>query len=411
MRTEIICPNCDSEIEITEVMSAQLSAKIRGEVEAEFATRNGEFKKKLERLTLLEQELKGRESHLENEVEARLNKERATLQQNAVKEATDKLGAELLAQNQELATLRDRLRESRENELALEKAKRDLQDRAEALELEVARKVNAERVSIRNKALKDADEQHRLSLAEKDHKISGLLTKIDELKRRAEQGSQQIQGEVLELELERSIRDAFPEDDVCEVAKGRNGEDLLQVVRSGNKTCGSISWETKRAKTFQSSWLGKLREDQRAAGSDCAILVTDVLPKGVDTFALVDGVFVCSRSHAIAVGTALRTGIKQVAKARSAAEGRSGKKELVYDYLCSSEFQNHVAGVVEALVDMVEELEKEQRSTQTRWKKRRKQLQRAFVGAASFYGDLQGLAGNALPDLKCLGMNPPNEAA
>ena len=241
--------------------------------------------------------------------------------------------------------------------------------------------------------------------------MAEMQGQIQQLQRKAEQGSQQIQGEVLELDLRSQLCDAFGSDEITDVPKGVSGGDLIQSVRSiSGRPCGEILWESKRTKNWSGTWLPKLRDDMRAAGAACAVLVSEALPDGVRSFNHIDGIWVCSRSHAIALAMVLRAGMIEVSKARQAADGRQEKTDLVYNYLCSGEFQHHLSGLVESFSQMQSDLDSEERSMKSIWKKRRKHLERAFSGATGLYGDLQGLMGSALPEVRHLELHGGSES-
>jgi hypothetical protein len=336
----------------------------------------------------------------------RMKEERAQVLAEAHRAAEQNFQEELQSREQEMAQLRERLKGSQKAELILQKQRRELEERTEALELEVTRQLNEERSQIRQKALEDADEQHRLKDAEKEQQIAGLRKQIDELKRTAEQGSQQLQGEVQELDLQEQLVGRFPGDGIGPVGKGHNGADVVQRVRNASaQDCGSIIWESKRTKHWQNAWLPKLRNDQRAAGADCAVIVSEVLPEGVTTFDVVDGVWVCSRTCAIPLAIALRAGLIEVSKAQRSVEGRHEKADLAYDYLCGTEFKHHISGIVESFIAMHADLDSEKRSTLAMWKKREKQLERVVACTAGVYGDLQGIVGATLPAIE--GLEPP----
>ena len=472
MLNVIACPSCKTEIEVSEIMAAQLSATIRAEMEAQLATERralgdrarqieeqdrvlqderGKFELQIqtrlaneqqrllaeartqaarelsvemaardEKLQALQQQLQTaraseldlirRESEIQTQrelmaidVQTKLNAEREQIRKLAQEQAELQLTGALQDQAQKLTVLQTALKTAQDNELNLRKKEHELEQQKNELQLEVARTLDTERSKIRDEALRQADEQGRLKLAEKDKLMAEMQEQIQLLKRKSEQGSQQIQGEVLELDLRSQLCDAFGSDDIADVPKGVSGGDLIQSVRSiSGRPCGEILWESKRTKNWSGTWLPKLRDDMRAAGAACAILVSEALPDGVRSFNHIDGIWVCSRSHAIALAMALRAGMIEVSKARHAADGRQEKTDLVYNYLCSGEFQHHLSGLVESFSQMQTDLDSEERSMKTIWKKRRKQLERAFSGATGLYGDLQGLMGSALPEVRHL---------
>jgi hypothetical protein len=203
--------------------------------------------------------------------------------------------------------------------------------------------------------------------------------------------------------LEESLRRAFPLDDVAAVSKGAFGADVKHVVRDRMLgDCGAILWESKRTKNWNNDWLAKLRDDQRAAKAQVAILVSDQLPAGVQSFALAEGVWVSNRACAINLAAALRSGLVQVAAARRALEGQQGKMEILYNYLSSDQFKQRLEGIIEPFMTLREQLESEKRSATTAWAKREKQLDRALASTCGLYGDLGGIIGHSLPNIEQL---------
>jgi hypothetical protein len=482
MSTNITCPSCQAEIEITEVMSAQLRGQIRTQMEDELrpareslqkraaameaekqslederAALDEEVNKRLaaEREKLIEQarskvaseldiELKDREEELgelkdklanleseeldrrkkeralrkreealdrqrielEEKMAARLDAERQRLIDSAKRKAAEEFTAELKDRDDQLCEANEKLAAARDAELGMRKREREMKTQAEEFELTLNRRLDEERNRVRESALKQASEEHQLRDAEKDKKVADLVKQLDDMKRKAEQGSQQAQGEVLELALEDLLRQSFPGDHIQEVPKGVSGGDVIQrVVSQVGVDCGSVLWETKRTKRWSDGWLAKLRQDQRDAKASAAIIVSTVLPDGVEHFAQIAGVWVCSWACAIHVATALRTGLLEVGKVRQALAGQHGKMETVYDYLASAEFRNRVTGIVEAFAAMKNDLDREKRAVQKQWAKREKQIEQAIGSTAGMYGDLQGIIGASLPEIE--GMQLP----
>ena len=243
-------------------------------------------------------------------------------------------------------------------------------------------------------------------MKEKEETITAMQKQIEDLKRRAEQGSQQLQGEVQELELENLLRAKFPFDTIEPVPKGEFGGDALQRVVSAsgqpNGTVGTILWESKRTKNWSDGWLVKLREDQRTAKAEVAVLVSQVLPKGVESFDVVDGVWVTSPRAVLPVATVLRHTLLQVSTARQVSEGQQTKTEMVYQYLTGPRFRHRVEAIVEAFSSMQEDLAAEKKAIQRQWAKREIQLNNVLQSTAGMYGDLQGIAGKSLQEIEGL---------
>lgn len=374
---------------------AGLREKLKSAGEQELALR-----KRQRELENREESLRIERTELEEQARQQLAADRQKLIEEGRRKAADELAAQVRERDEELTGLRERLKTATEQELALRKRQRELEERAEQMQLEIDRRLDVERQRIREAARKQTGEEYELKLRDEQEKNQALRKQIDELKRRAEQGSQQAQGEVLELTLENMLHDAFPADRIEEVPKGIRGGDALQRVMSpAGLDCGTILWEAKRTKNWSDSWLPKLRQDQRDAGAVAAILVSEVLPVGVTHFALVDGVWVCSRSCAMHLATAIRIGMLDVGGARRALEGQHDKMEQVYNYLVSPQFRNRAAAIVEPLISMQEELQTEKRSFERVWAKREKQISQAMQGVMGMYGDFQGIIGASLPEI------------
>jgi hypothetical protein len=337
---------------------------------------------------------------IDREVEARLAKEREGIVQQAHAKAKEDVLIELKDVQQQLADAREKLTRAQQAELDLRKRAHNLEAQQQEFDLTVARKLDEERNKIREVAKKEVAEERNLKEAEKEKLIGDLRTQIAELQRKSEQGSQQTQGEVMELELEDLLRRQFPYDEIEPVPKGVHGGDVLQRVHdSAGCFCGTILWESKRTKAWSDGWLPKLRDDQRAAKAQIAVLTTIEMPKDLATFGCMDGVWVTSRPCLIGLAGALRAGLIEVAGAKRSVEGRQEKMEVLYNYLSGVEFRHRVEGIVEAFATLRNDLEAEKRAMQRIWAKREKQLERAVSSTAGMYGDLQGIVGASLPQL------------
>ena len=295
------------------------------------------------------------------------------MKKKAKKEVQESLNIKISDLNEQLEEKTKNLKEAQRQELELRKRQRELEEKEEKLELELSRKIDAERQKIIQKTSKEFEETHRLKDAEKDKQLDDMKKQIDELKRKAEQGSQQMQGEVLELELEESLKEEFPFDDIEPVAKGIKGGDIIQTVKTqSGRICGKILWETKRTKNWSDSWIQKLKDDQRDAKADLAILASETLPKGFHHFRLISGVWVTDILSAVSLALALRVVLIQVARERETQVGKKEKMEIAYNYLTGQEFRNRVEAIVESFTAMKVDLEAERRAMLKIWAKREK---------------------------------------
>jgi hypothetical protein len=396
--TTIQCPRCSNAIEITSAFKAQIQEQLRQEFEALAKQNEQKLASREQQLQVRLQELQQSQQAQETEFQKRVIQERNRIQEELTTQTRQAIAVEMQQLQTQLSDAKKELTQTKRVELQLRRDRVDLEERTQALELTVARAMDEERGKIREDAKRQADEEHRLKAADHDKLVVDLRRQIGDLKRKAEQGSLQIQGEVLEVELEKLLRDHFPLDVIEPIPVSKNGGDVLHhVVDQAGQRCGTILWEAKRTKSFNDHWLGKLREDLRAARGQVAVLVSMELPKGVTTFAQIDGVWVTSRACLPGLASALRQCILDVARTHRLIEGRQSKAELLHQYFTGTEFRQRVEGIVEAFVTLKADLESEKRSMRRIWSKREKHLDRAVSNTTALYGDLGGILGPKLP--------------
>jgi hypothetical protein len=406
----IVCPNCKSEIKLTESLVAPLIEATRLQFEHMIAEKEAEIAKReaaiLEQKTAIE---KAREA-IDEQVSYKLKAEREKIVAEEAKKARLLLEMDIEQKAKENLDLQEilkdrdiKLAEAQKIQVDLLRKQRELDDAKRELDLTVEKKVQESLTAVRNKAKQEAEEGLKLKVLEKEEQIASMQRQIEELKRKAEQGSQQLQGEALELELESLLRAKFPRDIIEPIAKGEFGGDVLQgIIGPLGQHCGSILWESKRTKNWSDSWLPKLRDDLRTAKADIALIVSNALPKGVETFDLIEGVWVTDTRCAIPVAIALRQSLIELFAARQANEGQQTKMELVYQYLTGPRFRHRVEAIVEKFSDMQADLDKE-RNTMTRlWAKRDAQIKGVIESTVGMYGDLQGIAGRAFQEIASL---------
>jgi hypothetical protein len=359
----ITCPSCGKKIPLTRALRAEIETSVREDYERQLV-------EEVERVRRL-----------------------------AATEAEKKAAQKMTALEHDLEAQAKELEHARQTELALRKRERDLERRQQDLELTVARTLAEERGRIVSETQAREAEQHRLKDAEKERQLADMRRQIEELKRKADQGSQQLQGEAGEEELETMLRAAFPCDEIAPVAQGIRGADLHQIVFDSRGTrCGAILWECKNAKHWSDAWIVKLKDDQRMLRADVAVIVTASLPRGCTRFTVMDGVVVTEFACAAAVAGLVRTHLLQLTQTRSAVVNKDQKLELLYRYLSGVEFRQRVEAIVEAFDRMREDLDQERRAAERQWAKRMKQIESVTFNISGMYGDLQGLV-PALPSI------------
>ena len=406
----IFCPQCKSEIKLTESLAAPLLESVRRDYEQRLSQKDNEISKREKLLNQRAESIEKAKQNLDHEIEQKLRSERARIVSEEAQKAKLAIGSDLEQKAKEINDLQlllqeqdKKLGEAQQVQAELLRKQRELDDAKRELDLTIEKRVQANLVAERDKAKKEAEEELKLKVMEKDQTITAMQKQIEELKRRAEQGSQQLQGEVQELQLESLLRAKFPRDTIHPIAKGDFGGDVLQrVIGPLNQICGTILWESKRTKNWSDGWLPKLRDDQRAAKADVAVILSQALPKDVDTFGFLDGVWVADPKVAVPVALSLRQSLIEISAARQASQGQQTKMEMVYGYLTGPRFRQRVQALVEAFSSMKEDLDREKKTITRQWAKREEQIDRVMQATVGMYGDLQGIAGKTLQEIEGL---------
>jgi hypothetical protein len=406
----ISCPNCRSQIKVTESLAAPLVEATRREYERRLQEKALEWAKREEVLRQQEQALNKEKQDWQAAEQDRLRKQREQIAKEESQRAKLQFSIDLDQKAQEIRSLQlvlkgrdEKLAEAQRLQAEYLQKERQLNDQKRELDLTVEKRVQASLVTVRAQAQQAAEESLRLKVLEKEQTITSMQKQIEDLKRRAEQGSQQLQGEVQELELESLLTSRFPNDFIQPVRKGEHGGDVMQcVVSSSGQKCGSILWETKRTKNWSDGWLPKLREDQRNSRADIAVIVSHAMPKNSEHFDFIDGVWVTHPRTMIPVACVLRHSLTELETARRASEGQQTKAELVYRYLAGTRFRQRVQAIVEAFTAMKEDLDKEKRTIVKQWAKRDEQIQQMMQATVGMYGDLQGIAGKTIQEIEGL---------
>ena len=406
----VVCPQCKTEIKLTESLAAPLLESIRRDYEQRLTQKDADMAKREKTLHEREAVLQKQKESMDEQVAQKMQQEQARIAAEEAKKAKLAVGNELNQKVKEINDLQDILKQSdikladaQKAQADLIRKQRELDDAKRELELTVEKRVETGLAAAREKAKKEAADEMKLKVMEAEQTIASMQRQIEDLKRRAEQGSQQLQGEVQELELEALLGTRFPRDTIQPVPKGEFGGDILhRVIGPLGQQCGTILWESKRTKNWSDGWLPKLREDQRAAKAEIAVIVSQILPKDVETFGIVDQVWVAHPKVALPVAVALRQTLIEIAGARQSSEGQQTKMEMVYQYLTGPRFRHRIQAIVEAFSSMREDLDRERKAITKQWSKREEQIDRVMQATVGMYGDLQGIAGKTLQEIEGL---------
>jgi hypothetical protein len=410
----IVCPKCSHQIPLTESIAAPLLEAERKGFQQKLAAHEAEFGRKVDDLRRQQDELAEARESIEEQVRQRLAAERTQVAATEAKKARELVAGDLaairqqLAENEQLLKVREaKLAEAQQAQAEALRKQREFEEKTRELEITVETRVQASQSELVAKARQAAADELKAQVSQKDTQIESLGRTVEELKRKLEQGSQQTQGEAFELELENLLRSKFPLDLIEPVAKGETGGDIVQTVNAQlGASAGVILWELKNTKGWSDAWLPKLRDNKRAAKADVALIVSTALPKGVETFDLVDGVYVAHPRCAVPVALTLRQGLLEIANARTAQAGQQSKADQVYQYLTGSRFKQRIEAVVERFKDMREDIDKERRFMTKTWAKREAQVSAMIDSTVGMVGDLQGIMGQAMPEISAID-DPP----
>ena len=377
----ISCPSCGKKIPLTRALRAEIEASLKQQ---------------------FDETLQDRERELRAKYESRLEEDLQRAQADAAKKAEKRVAQELAGLKNQVKDQAKDLEEARRLELSMRKREREFERKQQELELTVAREIDKERTRLVTETQERLADEHRLKDAEKERQLGDMRRQIEDLKRKAEQGSQQLQGEAGEGELESLLRANFPSDEISAIGQGVRGADVHQVVIDPRgRKIGAILWECKNTRNWSDGWIAKLKQDQRSLHADVAVLVTATLPKGCTRFALIEGVLVTDFACAAGLAAVLRANLCQLAQTRSAAISKEESLELLYRYLSGVEFRHRVEAVVEAFTAMRHDLDQERRAAERQWARRSRQIDAVTFNVSGMYGDLQGLV-PALPPIALL---------
>jgi hypothetical protein len=406
----IVCPRCSHQIALTESIAAPLLETQRRGFQEKLVAREAEFTRKAEELRQQQDELaKARES-FDEQLNRRLEVERKQVVAAEAKKAREQVVNDLNAMKQQLAESEQllearnaKLAEAQQAQAEALRKQRELDEKARELEITIEKRVQASQAELVAKARQNVTDELKAQVSQKDAQIDSLGHTVEELKRKLEQGSQQTQGEAFELELGSLLRGKFPLDLIEPVAKGETGGDIVHTVNGQiGASAGVILWELKNTKNWSDGWLSKLRDNKRAAKADVALIVSTALPKGVETFDLIDGVYVAHPRCALPVALTLRQGLLEVTSARTAQAGQLSKAEQVYQYLTGARFKQRIEAIVERFSDMRDDIDKERKFMMKAWAKREAQVNVMIESTVGMVGDLHGIMGQAMPEIQII---------
>jgi hypothetical protein len=414
MANNIKCPNCGHEFDVENVLAADIEQKYKQQYQIQLQQSLSSIEEDKKRLQENQQKFEETKKR-ENEIFAqKMQQERQKIENDLKEQITKSTAADFENQLRMLENNNkdneEKLKEARKKELEFLQKEQELKNKEAEMEITLQKQLQLERESLSEQIRKQEIEKNVLKETEFQMKLKSLELQLeeqkklaDEMKRRAEQGSMQRQGEVQELLLEDILKENFPFDLIEEVGKGVEGADCIQTVRNGSGTpCGKIIYESKRTKGWSNNWVDKLKADKRNTAADIAILVTQTFPKDMEKFGEKEGIWICNFSEVSSVSYLLRTSIIKIHDAQKSQENKGDKMQMLYDYLTGNEFRGQMEAIVEGFVAMKQSITKERIQMEKLWKEREKQLEKVLLSTSGLYGSVKGIAGASINDIPLL---------
>lgn len=401
----INCPKCGTVINVSDILYHQVEEQIAKDFEAKNAKNDKDLQKKLKDLQAEKAQLaKDKETvqqQVDSAVKTKLNSEKTKLEKTIRSEINEETSGQILSLKKELDQKSGQVKELNKTKAEVEKLKREKDELRDAVvlekEKEFSEKLKEEKIKIKNQV----DEASTLKNRELEKQLEDQKKLIEEMKRKAEQGSMQLQGEVQELVLEEILINLFPFDLITEVGKGVKGADVIQTVRNKIGTdCGTILYESKRTKSFSNDWISKLKADAVATKAGVCIIVTEALPEGIDKIGQKEGVWICSFNDFKGLVLVIRESIITINNAYSSQINKGEKMQMLYDYLTSNEFILQAGAIVEGFNELQHGYYQEKNALEKIWKRREKQLEKVLLNTNHFLGSIKGIAGSSIPTLK-----------
>jgi len=404
---QVECPNCGTDIDVQNILSHQLEDEIKRKYQAELSSEKKRYQGEQEKLrdekVAFEEKKKQENQLFQERLEKQLKEDRLTIEAKLKSKLIVEQEEQFKSLQNELNEKSEQVKELNRSKAEIEKLKREKGELKEAAEAEAQKKLNQTLVTEKEKIRKAEEERNEMRFKEMTKQLEDQKKLTEEMKRKQEQGSMQLQGEVQELAIEEWLAAQFPLDSIEEIKKGARGGDSLQTVNTRSvQNCGTIYYESKRTKDFQPSWIEKFKADIREKGANIGVLVTEVMPTGMERMGLKEGIWICNYDEFKGLCAVLRESIVQLSTAISSQDNKGDKMEMLYTFLTGNAFRMQVEAIVEGFTQMKSDLESEKRSMQRIWKQRDKQIEKVITNTIDMYGSIKGIAGNAVQSVKAL---------
>ena len=407
-QTTIKCPKCGYEINVSKILYEQVQSQLEKEFDNRTAKIDEEYQNKMKAIQTekdnLEKEKETIQKQIDDEVKNKLQSEKLKLEKSIREGIKEESAEQIRFLETELQEKSSQLKELNKTKAEIEKLKREKDELTDKIALEKEQEFSERLKDERLKIKKQADESNTLKIKELEKQLEDQKNLAEEMKRKAEQGSMQLQGEVQELAIEEILRATFIYDKISEVPKGIKGADVIhEVLNKSGLKCGTILYESKRTKNFSNEWINKLKDDAVRIKAEICVIVTETLPEGIDKIGQKDGVWICSFNDFKGFAFVLRESLIKIGEAISSQTNKGDKMQMLYDYLTSNEFKLQINAIIEGFMELQNSYHQEKMAMEKIWKQREKQLEKVLLNANQFIGSVIGIAGSSLPNLKQIG--------
>jgi hypothetical protein len=406
-KTTIHCPNCGFDLDVNDIIYHQLEEELKMKFNSQLNDERKKFEEQAENIKQQREKLEKDKKDVKEQINARvsqlLKSEKEQMEQTIRKKMEEEDAYKYEALQKELNEKSEKLKEYNQAKAEIEKLKREKNEMKDEIEVEAMKRLNETLLQETDRIRKAEQDKNELVMRELQKKLDDQKRLTEEMQRKQEQGSMQLQGEVQELAIEEWLKNSFPLDNIQEIKKGVNGADCIQVVNSYAKNnCGRIYYESKRAKVFAGDWISKFKADMRAQGIAIGILVSQVYPKGLDRMGIVDGIYICSYEEFKGLSTIIREYVIKIDEAVASQDNKGDKMVMLYDYLISPAFRAQIEAIVEGFAQMGVDLNREKKAMNALWSAREKQIEKVLTNTTGMYGSIKGIAGNAIAAIKSL---------
>lgn len=399
--TQISCPKCGHQFNVEDVLAHEIEEKYKEELNNKISDIESEYEEKEKLLSDKEKELKQKKSEIDEQIEKKLKLESKKQAKEIKKRVEEEFENRIKSLSEENDDRKNQIKDLKDTTIENEKLKRMIEDQKQDLEIEFEKNLTERLKAESGEIRKRESERVELKIKEKDELVNALNKQLGEMKRKAEQGSMQLQGEVQEIALEELLQSLFVIDIIEEVAKGVKGADVIHTICNnlGNE-CGKILYESKRTKKFSNIWIEKLKNDAVAVKADICVIVTEAMPDDIEKIGIKDGVWICNYFDVKGLVIVLRESLISINAAYDAQSNKGEKMQMLYDYLTSNEFKLQLSAILEGYSHLQDSYVKEKRAMERIWKDREKQLERILLNTNQFIGSIQGIAGSSMPEIE-----------